>query len=199
MTTSRRSLERGAILGLILSAAIAGGCGRSNHEQVPGAVSGQTRTDGRPVTSVATTSEADTSSSTGTAPAPAPAPRIQPAPTPLPPERFQQTPSGLRYADLVVGEGPTPKTGQIVRVHYTGWLSTGRPFDSSAIDGQPLEFPLGVGRVIRGWHEGIATMRVGGKRQLIVPPQLAFGDRSPGGIIPAGATLTFEVELVGIR
>lgn len=109
------------------------------------------------------------------------------------------TASGLQYIDEVVGTGAQPQPGQTVSVHYTGYLDNGTKFDSSVDRGQPLQFPLGAGKVIRGWDEGIATMKVGGKRRLIVPPNLAYGDRGAGGVIPPNARLTFEVELVAVQ
>jgi peptidylprolyl isomerase len=109
------------------------------------------------------------------------------------------TPSGLRYVDLVVGTGASPAAGDQVEVHYTGWLENGSKFDSSVDRRQPFAFPLGAGRVIRGWDEGVATMKVGGKRRLIIPPDLGYGDRGAGRVIPPGATLVFEVELLRIN
>jgi FKBP-type peptidyl-prolyl cis-trans isomerase len=109
------------------------------------------------------------------------------------------TPSGLRYVDLVVGTGASPADGDRVEVHYTGWLENGSKFDSSVDRGQPFAFPLGAGRVIRGWDEGVATMKIGGKRRLIIPPDLGYGDRGAGRVIPPGATLVFEVELLRIN
>jgi hypothetical protein len=108
------------------------------------------------------------------------------------------TPSGLQYQDVDVGIGPLASHGRTAIVHYTGWLSSGRKFDSSLDRGRPFEFPVGQGRVIRGWDEGVATMRQGGRRRLIVPPELGYG-AAGAGAIPGGATLVFEVELIDVR
>ncbi len=108
------------------------------------------------------------------------------------------TDSGLKYYDIEVGEGDMPAVGQLVSVHYTGWLEDGTKFDSSLDRGQPFQFPLGQGSVIAGWDEGVATMQVGGKRQLVIPADLAYGD-SGSGIIPPGATLIFDVELLSFE
>jgi peptidylprolyl isomerase len=107
------------------------------------------------------------------------------------------TPSGLRITDLVVGDGAEAIAGQTVAVNYRGTLANGTEFDSSYGRG-PFSFPLGGGRVIQGWDEGVAGMKVGGKRKLVIPPDLAYGDRGAGGVIPPNATLTFEVELLRI-
>ena len=107
------------------------------------------------------------------------------------------TPSGLRITDLVVGDGAEAVSGQTVVVNYRGTLANGTEFDSSYGRG-PFSFPLGGGRVIQGWDEGVAGMKVGGKRKLVIPPDLAYGERGAGGVIPANATLTFEVELLRI-
>jgi peptidylprolyl isomerase len=113
------------------------------------------------------------------------------------------TPSGLQITDSKVGTGATPKTGQTCVMHYTGWLyvngAKGQKFDSSLDRGQPFEFPIGVRRVIAGWDEGVATMKVGGKRTLIIPPELGYGARGAGGVIPPNATLIFEVELLDVK
>ncbi len=110
------------------------------------------------------------------------------------------TPSGLNYQDLVVGTGAEAVPGKVVVVHYTGWLMNGDKFDSSLDRGKPFEFPLGAGRVIKGWDEGVAGMKVGGKRILIIPPELAYGERGAGGgRIPPNATLKFEVELLEVK
>ena len=117
--------------------------------------------------------------------------------------KWEMMPSGLKYQDLKEGDGPTPKNGQTCVVHYTGWLwesgAKGKKFDSSVDRGQPFEFGLGVGRVIKGWDQGVATMKVGGKRLLLVPPQLGYGARGAGGLIPPNATLLFEVELLAVK
>lgn len=115
---------------------------------------------------------------------------------------FQTTASGLQYEDLVTGEGAAAAPGARVNVHYTGWLyddgETGRKFDSSKDRGEPFSFPLGAGYVIKGWDEGVAGMCVGGTRRLIIPPELGYGARGAGGVIPPNATLLFEVELLGV-
>jgi peptidylprolyl isomerase len=109
------------------------------------------------------------------------------------------TPSGLKYQDEVVGTGASPATGKHVTVHYTGKLTNGTKFDSSVDRGQPFDFVIGVGQVIKGWDEGVMTMKVGGKRLLFIPAALAYGSRSPGAGIPANADLTFEVELLAVQ
>jgi len=115
---------------------------------------------------------------------------------------MQTTPSGLQYEDTVAGSGAEAKAGQTVSVHYTGWLyedgRAGRKFDSSKDRNDPFEFSLGAGMVIRGWDEGVQGMKVGGTRQLVIPPQLGYGARGAGGVIPPNATLLFEVELLGV-
>jgi FKBP-type peptidyl-prolyl cis-trans isomerase len=109
------------------------------------------------------------------------------------------TPSGLKYVDQVVGAGAQPQAGRTAVVHYTGWLMDGKKFDSSKDRGQPFTFTVGRGEVIKGWDEGVATMKVGGKRTLIVPPDLGYGARGAGGVIPPNATLKFEVELLDVK
>lgn len=114
----------------------------------------------------------------------------------------EKTASGLEYIDEVEGEGSAPTVGKTVQVHYTGWLEEngqpGKKFDSSVDRGQPFSFQLGMGRVIRGWDEGVATMKEGGKRRLIIPPDLGYGARGAGGVIPPNATLIFDVELLRV-
>jgi len=109
------------------------------------------------------------------------------------------TPSGLKYVDEVIGTGASPSTGKTVRVHYTGTLEDGTKFDSSVDRGQPFEFRIGTGGVIKGWDEGIMTMKVGGKRKLIIPASLGYGISGSPPKIPPNATLLFDVELLGVR
>jgi peptidylprolyl isomerase len=111
----------------------------------------------------------------------------------------QTTPSGLQYIDETVGQGKSPTTGKKVTVHYTGTLVDGKKFDSSKDRGQPFQFVIGVGQVIKGWDEGVATMKVGGKRKLIIPAPLGYGARGVPGVIPANAVLHFDVELLGVE
>ncbi len=118
-------------------------------------------------------------------------------------EKTITTPSGLQISDSKIGTGATPRPGQTCVMHYTGWLyqggAKGKKFDSSVDRGQPFEFPIGQGHVIRGWDEGVATMKVGGKRTLIIPPELGYGSRGAGGVIPPNATLIFDVELLDVK
>ncbi|HTY54725.1 MAG TPA: FKBP-type peptidyl-prolyl cis-trans isomerase [Candidatus Binataceae bacterium] len=113
------------------------------------------------------------------------------------------TPSGLRIIDVKQGTGPVPQAGQVVTVNYTGWLfvdgKKDKKFDSSLDRGEPFSFTLGQGQVIKGWDEGVATMHVGGERTLIIPPDLGYGARGAGGVIPPNATLIFDVDLLGVK
>ena len=117
--------------------------------------------------------------------------------------KIMTTTSGLQIIDSVAGTGASPKPGQICVMHYTGWLyengQKGKKFDSSVDRNEPFEFPIGKGRVIAGWDEGVASMKVGGKRTLIIPAQLGYGARGAGGVIPPNATLMFDVELLGVK
>lgn len=108
------------------------------------------------------------------------------------------TSSGLIIDELVVGAGAVAAAGQSVKVHYTGWLANGTKFDSTKDTDGPVVFPLGAGKVIKGWDEGVLGMKVGGKRKLTIPPTLAYGSRGAGGVIPPNATLVFEMELLGV-
>jgi peptidylprolyl isomerase len=108
------------------------------------------------------------------------------------------TASGLKYVDVVVGKGAAPTAGKTVKVHYTGTLEDGKKFDSSVDRNEPFSFTIGVGQVIKGWDEGVMTMKVGGKRKLIIPAKLGYGARGAGGVIPPNATLLFDVELLDV-
>jgi FKBP-type peptidyl-prolyl cis-trans isomerase len=142
------------------------------------------------------TAPTDTSQVAPTAPA-APAPSSKEAEVNDP--ELTTTPSGLKYKDLTTGTGATAAKGKTARVHYTGWLVDGSKFDSSLDRNEPFEFPIGGGRVIKGWDEGVAGMQVGGKRRLVIPPDLGYGASGAGGVIPPNATLVFEVELLDVK
>ena len=114
-------------------------------------------------------------------------------------DAIKTTASGLQYKDILVGTGAAAEEGVTAVVHYTGWLLDGTKFDSSLDRGVPFEFVIGRGQVIKGWDEGVASMSVGGKREFIIPPDLAYGDQGAGGVIPPAATLRFEVELIELR
>lgn len=130
---------------------------------------------------------------------------VQPPPTPVDTGIPQvagdtvTTPSGLKYIEMKVGEGEAPQAGDLVQAHYTGWLTDGKKFDSSRDRGQAFMFPLGMGRVIKGWDEGIASMKVGGRRLLIIPSTLGYGANGAANVIPPNATLIFDVELLGVQ
>ncbi len=114
-------------------------------------------------------------------------------------KNYVTTASGLKYLDLVEGTGVTPKPGQTVEVHYIGTLEDGTKFDSSRDRGTPFSFKIGAGQVIKGWDEGLSTMQMGGRRQLVIPPDLGYGSRGAGGVIPPNSTLIFDVELLGVK
>lgn len=114
-------------------------------------------------------------------------------------EQTVTTASGLTYLDLTVGTGRLAELGDTASVHYTGWLADGKKFDSSVDRKEPFSFRLGAGQVIKGWDEGVMGMKIGGKRKLTIPPQLGYGARGAGGVIPPNATLTFDVELLDLR
>jgi len=124
-------------------------------------------------------------------------------PAPAKAQPVMTTPTGLKIIDIKPGTGASPKTGQTCVMHYTGWLyensAKGKKFDSSVDRNEPFAFKIGVGQVIRGWDEGVSTMKVGGKRTLIIPPELGYGARGAGGVIPPNATLIFDVELLDIK
>jgi peptidylprolyl isomerase len=128
---------------------------------------------------------------------------INPATAQTAGKKTMTTASGLQYTDETVGTGAQPKPGQTAVVHYTGWLyvngAKGKKFDSSHDRNEPFEFPVGRGRVIKGWDEGVATMKVGGKRTLIIPPALGYGASGAGGVIPPNATRMFDVELLAVK
>ena len=157
----------------------AGACGGDDDDTAP-----------TPPTSSPAATQATPGRTATSAPTPAAGPITLDNPT--------VTASGLRYQDLVVGDGPSPQPGQRVTVHYTGYFTDGRKFDSSRDRGQPFTFVLGVGQVIKGWDEGVASMKVGGKRLLYLPANLAYGSRGQGPI-PPDTDLIFEVELLDIR
>lgn len=164
----------------LLGAAMLTACGGDDEESTPTAVASTTATARAEGTTV--------TSSDGNAPG-----------VPVLNGQVQRTASGLGYIDEKVGDGASPQKGQQVTVHYTGWLTNGKKFDSSRDRGQPLVFPIGAGRVIAGWDEGVATMKVGGKRRLIIPANLGYGARGAGAAIPPNSVLIFDVELLGVQ
>lgn len=151
-----------------------------------------------------TAKPADTAAAMTPTPAPTPAPTSGSGTTFAPSlgvdlASMTKTPSGLAYKDAKVGTGPVAKAGQTATVQYTGWLPDGTKFDSSRDRNEPFNFPIGAGHVIKGWDEGVAGMKVGGRRLLVIPPDLGYGARGAGGVIPPNATLVFDVELLGVK
>lgn len=171
---------------VVMSCLVLAGCDHSEHEQQQAAA-----TTGKDAESVEGATQS--AGSTGTEPA-----AVVAGVESEQEVKEVETSSGLKYEDLKVGDGETPKQGQMISVHYTGWLLDGTKFDSSVDRGEPLEFTIGVGQVIPGWDEGVGSMRVGGKRKLTIPHQLAYGERGVGPI-PPRSTLVFEVELLAIK
>jgi peptidylprolyl isomerase len=160
-------------------------------------------------TTATTTSATVTATPTVTTPA-TPTPTVTttvtakptPTPTKTPADKNQKvvtTPSGLKYTELKVGTGATPKKGQTITVHYVGTLENGTKFDSSRDADKPFEFAIGTGSVIKGWDEGLSTMKVGGRRQLVIPAKLGYGEQGSPPVIPPNATLIFDVELLGVK
>ncbi len=203
-------MRKSWMLVLLLAVALAAfSCGSKSEQQKTrndtaqqGSTSSRNETQAGDQTKPAQPAATTPSQTPATTPSETPAtPRMQgPAtPPPAPEAKMAKTASGLQYADFKVGTGATPTPGSVVSVHYTGWLQNGQKFDSSLDRGQAFSFPLGQGRVIKGWDEGVASMRVGGKRRLVIPSQLAYGERGFPGAIPPNATLTFDVELLGVK
>jgi len=153
----------------------------------------------QPVNDTRTETADTTPATTTTAAAPAEVTKGPEMDTFAMPTNLETTASGLQYSIDQPGTGAQPKPGQTVSVHYSGWLTDGTPFDSSRTRNQPFEFPLGMGRVIKGWDEGVAAMKIGEKRTLVIPASLGYGSRGAGGVIPPNATLVFKVELLGAR
>jgi peptidylprolyl isomerase len=147
----------------------------------------------------AKTTDSTTQTATETSSAPATSPATEPAPAASPSASTRTTASGLQIVEVQVGSGTTAESGKTVAMHYTGRFPDGTEFDSSRNRGTPLEFVLGTGAVIKGWDEGIAGMKVGGKRKLTIPPALAYGERGYPGAIPPNSTLVFDVELMDVK
>ena len=157
------------------------GCGGDNA---------QTSTETTTTTSSSTPTA--TSSTSSAASKPGEMPVVNPA-------KLTSNPSGLQYEDVVAGNGPSPQSGQQVQVHYTGWLTNGKKFDSSLDRGEPFTFTIGQGQVIKGWDEGVATMKTGGTRILVIPAAMAYGERGAGADIPPNSNLVFQVQLLGVH
>ncbi|MBI3965396.1 MAG: FKBP-type peptidyl-prolyl cis-trans isomerase [Chloroflexi bacterium] len=180
---------------LIVSLILVAGCSGSAAAPTPAAPAKQAA----PVPAAQPTSQPASSPAAPASASPAAKPAVSASPTGGAGGASVKTPSGLEYEDVVVGTGEEARAGRTVSVHYTGRLTNGTKFDSSVDRGQPFEFPLGAGRVIRGWDEGVAGMKVGGKRKLTIPPDLGYGARGAGNVIPPNATLVFDVELLAVR
>ena len=175
------------VLVIALFAAIGlGGCGTQERNPLPGS----TASEARP----SEPRRSETQSA-----APSPQPRDSKESAPATPKSDAGATAGLKIKDEVIGKGPSAKSGDRVTVHYTGWLLDGTKFDSSKDRNEPFSFSLGAGEVIPGWDQGVAGMKVGGKRKLTIPPELGYGARGAGGVIPPNATLRFDVELLKIN
>lgn len=186
-STNRRPATLAAAAALLLVIGAAAGCTRTENRETAqqGTTTEETAPSAQtPETTMRNTTPHETTTGTGSTPSDG---------------ETVTTPSGLKYVDLVAGGGPSPARGQVAVVHYTGWLTDGTKFDSSVDRGQPFEFAVGQGMVIKGWDEGVASMKVGGKRRLVIPPELGYGARGAGGVIPPNAQLVFEVELLNVK
>ena len=194
----RRPGRAPALLALALGALVAGAFGCQQKQE---AATGEAAKEATSATGEHAGHAHDASGTTaaGETPQAAPAGGAASAPTPTSSANMTKTASGLQYTDLKVGDGPAVKAGQTASVHYTGWLTNGTKFDSSLDRGQPFAFALGQGQVIKGWDEGVAGMKVGGKRKLVVPPDLAYGPAGYPPVIPPNSELVFEVELLGVQ
>lgn len=178
---------------VVVALAGCGGQQARQEKEAQGSAAGQPAATSEHSASASQTSQAQETAS------PPAAQKAPAAPTPTTDAQTKTLPSGLKYVDLVEGTGPSPQHGQICVVHYTGWFTNGQKFDSSLDRGQPYSFPLGMGRVIKGWDEGVQSMKVGGKRKLIVPYQLAYGEAGRPPLIPPKSDLIFEVQLLQIK
>jgi peptidylprolyl isomerase len=204
----RRHGAAPALAGFALGALLIGafGLGAFGCQQKQEAAPGEAAKQGEPAATQEATSAHDEhaghdhSAPAGTAANETPQASSSPAaPTPTSSANMTKTASGLKYTDLKVGDGPSPKPGQTCSVHYTGWLTNGTKFDSSLDRGQPFAFAIGQGQVIKGWDEGVMGMKVGGKRKLMVPPDLAYGPSGYPPVIPPNSELVFDVELLGVQ
>lgn len=192
----------------VLAAIFFAGCNKSKSEQAAPGDSEHRQLRAAPATGTTAGSETENAVTAGPTRKPAlPGPGGGPTPPWVtvgpalsPDAKVETATSGLKYIDLTVGTGASPRRGDTVEVHYTGWLTDGKKFDSSKDRGQPFSFTLGMGEVIKGWDEGVASMKVGGRRKLVIPSDLAYGARNIGnGLIPPNSTLIFEVELLRVK